>query len=220
MATLREVLVQSLLIVLLLGSFVGVATGVALVVQAQAALDFLRRMNRWVTNRIDQKAREEHPVGATRALSAPQRRVAGTAFTLGGAYAAILLASAPKIPAATLLQARGVLWAVYLFLADVLRWVLVVGCTAAVVIGVLLLFFPAAWTRIEARANGWYSTREVFARADVMHTPLDQWIERSPRLAGALVAALSLIAVAAFAIPSPATVFRERLGGPLRSGGS
>ena len=200
MAMLREVLVQSLLIVLILGSFAGVATGVALLVQAQAALAFLRRMNRWVNNRIDVKAREEHPVAATTALSAAQRRLAGTAFTLGGAYSAIMLLSTPKIPAVTLLQARGALWTISFFLADVLRWVLIVGCTAATVIGILLLFFPAAWTRLEARANRWHSTREVFARADVMHTPLDQWIERSPRIAGALVAVFSMVAVAAFAI--------------------
>lgn len=200
MAALREVLVQSLLIVLILGSFAGVATGVALLVQAQAALAFLRRMNRWVNNRIDDKAREEHPVATTTALTAPQRRLAGTVFAVGGAYAAVMLLSTPKIPAVTLLQARGAVWTISFFLADVLRWILIVGCAAATVIGILLLFFPAAWARIEARANRWHSTREVFARADVMHTPLDQWIERSPRVAGALVAVFSMVAVAAFAI--------------------
>jgi len=200
MTTLREVLVQSLLIVLILGSSAGVATGIALLVRAQAALAFLRRMNRWVDNRIDEKAREEHPVAATTALSAPQRRLAGTVFTLGGAYSAVMLLTTPKIPAVTLLQARGVLWTISFFLADVLRWMLIVGCAAATVVGVLLLFFPAAWARIEAGANRWHSTRGVFARADVMHTTLDQWIERSPRLAGALVAVFSMVAVAAFAI--------------------
>ena len=53
--------------------------------------------------------------------------------------------------------------------------------------------------RLEARANHWHSTRQFFARTDVMHTPLDRWIEQSPRPAGVLITILSLVAVTAFA---------------------
>lgn len=199
MAALREILVQSLLIVLLLGSAVGVVAGVALMAKAREALTFLRSMNRWVTSRMEARARQEHPVSGAVALTVSQRRIAGTVFAIGGAFAAILLASTPKIPATALLQARGALWSLSFLLADVLRWVLVVGCTGSFVVGVLLLFFPGAWARLEARANHWHSTQQFFTRADVMHMPLDHWIERAPRPAGALLAVLSLVAVAAFA---------------------
>jgi hypothetical protein len=200
MATLREIIVQALLIALLLGSVAGVAVGIALVSSAQSTLAFFRRMNRWVTSRIDQKAREEHPVAGHAALTSAQRRVAGAVFVLGGAFAASMLALTPKIAAATVLQARGALWAASLMLADVMRWILVVGCTGSVIVGILLLFFPQAWARLEARANHWHSTRQFFARTDVMHTPLDRWIEQSPRPAGVLITILSLVGVTAFAV--------------------
>jgi len=199
MAMLREIVVQALLIALLLGSAAGVAVGIALVSRAQSTLAFFRRMNHWVTSRIDQKAREEHPVAGPASFSTPQRRLAGIVFALGGAFAVIALTSTPKIPA-TLLQARGALWTASLMLADVVRWILVIGCTGSVIVGILLLFFPQAWARLEARANHWHSTQQFFARTDVMHTPLDRWIEQSPRPAGVLITILSLVGVTAFAV--------------------
>ena len=198
MAALREVIVQSLLILLLLGSVAGIAVGVGLVIRTQAMLGFFARMNRWVLSRMDSKAREEHPVGGASALSSSQRRIAGTAFVLGGAFSAAVLATMPKIPAA-MLQARGGLWTVSLLVADALRWLLIVGCVFATVAGIMLIFFPDAWRRLEERANRWHSTRRFFAQTDTMHMPIDHWIERSPRPAGALIAVLSLVALIAFA---------------------
>jgi hypothetical protein len=199
MAALREVLVQSLLIVLLLGSFAGIAIGVGLVIRTHAMLAFFGRMNRWVLSRMDSKAREEHPVGGASTLTSPQRRIAGTAFVLGGAFSAAVLATMPKIPAAAMLQARGGLWTMSLLLADALRWLLIVGCVFATVAGIMLIFFPDAWRRLEERANRWHSTKRFFTQTDTMHMPLDHWIERSPRAAGGLIALLSLVALIAFA---------------------
>jgi hypothetical protein len=128
-----------------------------------------------------------------------QRRVAGSVFTVAGSFAAVVLATMPAIPAAALVQARGAMWAFSLLLADFLRWFLAVGCLGAAIVGILLVFFPQAWARIEARANHWHSTQRLFTEADVMHMPLDRWIERAPRPAGALIAVLSVVAVVAFA---------------------
>ena len=199
MTALREVIVQSLLILLLLGSVAGIAVGVGLVIRTQAMLGFFARMNRWILSRIDSKAREEHPVGGASTLSSPQRRIAGTVFVLGGAFSAAVLATMPKIPAAAVLQARGGLWSISMVLADSVRWLLILGCVFATVAGIMLIFFPDAWRRLEERANQWHSTKRFFAQTDVMHMPLDRWIERSPRPAGALIAALSLVALIAFA---------------------
>jgi hypothetical protein len=199
MTALREIAVQSLLILLLLGSVGGIAIGVGLAIRTQAMLGFFARMNRWVLSRIDSKAREERPVGGASTLSPPQRRIAGTVFVLGGAFSAAVLATMPKIPAAVLLQARGGLWSTSMVVADALRWLLIVGCVFAAAAGIMLLFFPEAWRRLEVRANSWHSTKRFFAQTDVMHMPLDRWIERFPRPAGLLIAVLSLVALMAFA---------------------
>jgi hypothetical protein len=199
MSALREIVVQSLLILLVLGSVGGVAVGVGLLIRTQAMLGFFARMNRWTLSRMDTKAREEHPVGGPSALSTPQRRIAGAVFLAGGAFSAAVLATMPKIPAAALLQARGGVWAISIVAADALRWLLIVGCVFAAVAGIMLLFFPDAWRRLEVRANSWHSSKRFFAQTDVMHMPLDRWIERYPRPAGLLVSALSLLSLIAFA---------------------
>jgi hypothetical protein len=199
MNALREVLVQSLLLLLLIGSLGGVAIGIGLVIRTQAMLGFFGRMNRWVLSGMDTRAREEHPVEGPSAMSTPQRRIAGAVFVLGGAFSALVLATMPKIPAVALLQARGGLWTMSLLLADGLRWLLTVGCVFAAVAGIMLLFFPGAWKRMEVHANHWHSTKRFFVQTDVMHMPLDRWIERSPRPAGALIAVLSVVSLVAFA---------------------
>ncbi len=199
MATLREILIQSVLIVLLLGSAAGMAIGIALFVRREAALSSFAGLNRWVMSRIDVRAREEHPVNENSSLTPGRRRIAGAAFAIGGAFAASVLASMPKIPAAAALQSRGALWAASFVVADVVRWLLALGCVGAFVAGVMLLFFPDAWNALEQRANRWHSTKQFFARTDIMHMPLDRWVERSPRPAGALIALLSIVSLAAFA---------------------
>lgn len=199
MADLREVLVQSVLILLLIGSVAGFVIGLALLVRSEPTLLFFRRVNRWVATGIDIKAREERPVAGSTAMTPTQRRVAGSVFTIAGGFSAAVLASMPAIPAAALLQARGPVWAFSLLLSDFLRWFLAVGCTGAAIVGILLVFFPETWTRVEAWANRWHSTQRLFADGDVMHMPLDRWIERAPRPAGALITVLSVVAVVAFA---------------------
>lgn len=196
MAAIREIVVQSILVLLVAGSIAGFVVGIGLMVRTQGMLAFFGRMNRWALSGIDAKAREEHPVPTVSTLNVPQRRVAGAAFVVGGTFAASVLATMPKLPPT--LQFRGGLWALSLLLADALRWLLIAGCVFGVIAGIMLLFFPEAWTRLERQANSWHSTKRFFAQSDAMHMPLDRWIERSPRPAGALIAVLSLVALAAF----------------------
>jgi hypothetical protein len=199
MALLREMLIQAFILMLLVGSVAGIAVGVGLFAKTEATLAFFRRMNRWALSGIDARAREERPSAEAAPLTPTKRRVAGAAFMIGGIFAVAVLASMPQIPAAALLQARGPLWVASFMLADALRWVLVIGCSLGTVVGVLLLFFPNTWTRVERQANHWYSTKRFFAETDVMHTPIDRWIERAPRPAGVVIAILSVVSVIAFA---------------------
>jgi hypothetical protein len=198
MAAVRDILITSLLIALLLGSASGVLIGIGLAARAQATLQFFRRMNRWGLSWLDIKAREERPVPGSTSLSPMKRNIAGTAFVLGGGFAAYVLTVSAKAPAIVVERVWGKVSIVSLLLVEVIRWILVVGCVFAVVVGVLLLFFPEAWTRLEAVSNRWKSTSGFFNEADAMHTPVDRWVESSPRTAGIVIAALSVVSVAAF----------------------
>jgi len=198
MTVLREVLVLSVLIVLFIGSGAGLAIGVGLLLRAQATLAFFSRANRWVSSGMDVTARQDRPVRGPASLTDGQRRFAGAVFALGGAGAALFLAVGGNLP--TLVAARGAAWVMSMVLADAIRWFLVIGCTGAAAIGVLLLFFPRGWVALEARANRWCSTQTFFAQADAMHSPIDRWIERSPRPAGVVIAVLSAISVTTFGV--------------------
>ena len=182
----------------LTGSLLGLVIGVGLLVATAGTLDFFQRMNRRVSLRQ-----------ATRALEiprnvegAPGKRhpALGIAFLLGGAYTAFVLLTeldtARTVDA--LHVARGA--AVAEVLVAAARWFLVAGGVAAVAFGALLVFRPAAWAALEARANRWHSTRQMMRPSEEMHYGLDRIVQQNPRTAGALLVVTSIIASAAFAI--------------------
>src|SRR5262249_42457214 len=81
------------------------------------------------------------------------------------------------------------------------KWFLVVGTVLAVVVAVLILFFPGRMTALETRLNRWYSTRNILPPAgEAMRFPLDAPVQGSPRAAGWLIAAASLLVAAAMAL--------------------
>ncbi len=180
----------------LTGSLIGVLIGVGLLVGTESTLAFFRRMNRRISTRRALKPLEvqvdvEHGRG---------NRLLGTAFLLGGGYASVVLLTqldAAKAASALGFTSNPVTAQV---LMETLRWFLIVGGTAAVVFGVMLLVFPRAWSALELRANRWYSTRRMYTSGDDMHLGLDRWVESAPRAAGMLIGVASLVASAAFAV--------------------
>lgn len=204
MAAFREVLSQSLLIFLFIGSLTGLVVGIGLIVRSQRTLAFFRSINTWVSTRSAMKT-VEIPRTVGRPLADSKRRWAtGLLFVIGGLYAALLLAENIGVSSAVLFRA-GRSAPLFAILLDSLRWFLLIGCCAGVVIGVMLLFFPGHWAGVEAWANRWHSTRRLAAGGEVQYHPLDRWVERSPRTAGTLVAVGSAVALGAFGILLRAT---------------
>ena len=66
----------------------------------------------------------------------------------------------------------------------------------ALIIGLLMAFWPARLASFEARMNRWYSTRRFIAAEEVMHTPLEPRVEANPQAAGWIIAAASLLIAA------------------------
>ena len=79
------------------------------------------------------------------------------------------------------------------WVVESLSWFLIVANVFAIVIGIMLMFFPSALGGIEARVNRWYSFRRMTAGGDEMHMALDRWVETFPRTAGWIIAAGSLV---------------------------
>jgi len=176
---------------LFLGSLLGVAVGIGLILRNPAMLRFLHVMNRWVS-----------VSGAVTALEAPvpmpaapaRGRWLGAVLIVVGAYsAAVLIGSVDAHRVAVLFGAnpRSPLVGIVL---DSAKWLLVLGSLAGIGAGILLLAFPRAWHSIEASANRWYSTRELAAAGDIPHPALDRVVEAFPRASGGVILAMSLVA--------------------------
>jgi hypothetical protein len=92
-------------------------------------------------------------------------------------------------------------WFITGVVLQTVKWVLIVGSALAVVVAVLILFFPGRLTALEAGLNRWYSTRHVLPPAgETMRFPLDAMVESRPRAAGWIIAAASLLVAAAMAV--------------------
>jgi hypothetical protein len=197
-AALQEIVWVSLLWLLFIGSLTGLAIGIGLTTNAGATLRFFNTMNRWVSSRAALKPMEIPRPVENRIPEKQRRWIVGALFIVGGLYASVLLAGIDASHWTLLRSGRYAV--IYSVLFDATRWFLLVSCTAAVVMGVMLLFFPQQWGRLETWGNRWYSSRRIAASGDVMHFPLDRWVESSPRYAGGILILLSAVAVVAFGI--------------------
>jgi hypothetical protein len=84
---------------------------------------------------------------------------------------------------------------------EAMRWFLVVGSALAVIVAILILFFPSRLAALEAHLNKWYSTRNLLPRSgESMRYPLDLMVEATPRAAGWLITIASLLVTAAMAL--------------------
>lgn len=190
-----QVVLPSLALFGLAGSVLGISVGLGLLLRSAATLRFFDTMNRWVSTRRTLK-----PLEIPRYVGSPTARKPrwnGLVLLVAGAYVAIMLWQLDGTKMAALAYGGR-----YPLLAEILlkavRWIMVAGGLAAVAVGVMLLFFPAAYPAFEARANHWYSTRQAFTGADTPHMTLDRWVAAYPRVAGAAIASLSVIATFGF----------------------
>ena len=198
---LERVVVPALVIFLLLGSVASTLLGFALVYRTERALAFVRSMNRWVsTRRVLKQAEIPRSVGG--APSRMGRLLLALFLLFGGVFALWFLLMRVEIPhAAAVLGVNLQRWFITSVALQTMRWLLVAGCVLAVVVAVLVLFFPGRLATLEARLNKWYSTRNVLPPAgETMRYPLDMLVEGAPRPAGWIIVAASLVVVAAMAV--------------------
>ena len=191
-----KVVVPALNWIGLLGSLAGLAVAAGLLLDSRATFGLFGRLNRWISTRQAMK-----PLEVPRRMERDMRgslRWYAIAWVIGGGYSAFALLT--QLKSAATVSALGFGNSIpALIVVETLRWILIVGGTAAALLGLLALLSPARWHALEVRANQWYSTRQAVATADAMDTTIDGWVERHP-LPGAIVIGLaSLAATAAYA---------------------
>lgn len=189
-----RILFHFVITVVLVAAGVGVAVGIGLIVASARTLRFFQVMNRWVSTR-----------GAFRALDVPRsteqfshrhRRWVGWALIGGGIFASFGLLPGFNAAAVGAVFAKGGTAHVLAIVAEALRWFLVVGSVAGVVIGAMLCFSPDALATLERYANRWISPRNALRGGDDMRLTLDRLVAAHPALSGWILTCTALGAVA------------------------
>jgi hypothetical protein len=192
---LSQILVSTLVVFFFVTSLLGLVLGLGLLLRASAMVPFILLMNQWVSTRQALRPLES-PLEVPHATPRTGRWF-GAVLVLVGGYAAFILISSfdvHRVAALFRIDARYSLAGVLL---DALKWFLVVGSLTAIATGLMLLFFPNAWRSVEARANRWYSTRNLELAGDTVYLSLDRIVQAFPRAAGAVILGLSVVAAVA-----------------------
>jgi hypothetical protein len=191
---IERIVVPTLMWCLLAGGLAGIVFGFALALRSGATLQFIARMNRWVST-------EEvlRPLEAPRQLDpapdSPYRRMLGALFVVGGALTIYFLLT--RLQVARLIDAKRALGLAIVL--DATKTIFIVGGAFALLVGALMLFWPQRLTALEERLNRWHSSRRLIAAQERMLTPLEPHVEAHPRAAGWLITVASLAIALAMA---------------------
>lgn len=192
-----QLLFQFFIVVVLVFAGIGVAVGVGLITASARTFRIFQVMNRWISTR-----------GAFRALDIPRsteqfshrnRRWVGWALIAGGLFATFGLVAGINSAAVVASFAKGDMIPLVAIVAGTLRWFLIIGSVAGVVIGTMLCFSPDALATIEKYANRWFTSRDVLRGGDDMRPALDKLVEAHPRPAGWILAC-TMLGAAAYAV--------------------
>ena len=191
---IERIVVPTVMWCLLAGSLAGVVFGCALALRSAATLQFIARMNRWVSTR-EALERLAAPPRVEPSPGSPYRRVLGALFIVGGALTIYFLLT--RLQVARLVDAKRALGLAIVL--DATKTIFIVGGAFALVVGALMLFWPQRLTALEERLNRWYSTRRLVAAEERMLTPLEPRVEAHPQAAGWVIAIASLAIALAMA---------------------
>jgi hypothetical protein len=194
---IESIVAPTVVLALLVGGIAGMALGMGLVFRSEAALAFIARMNRWVSTR-----RLLKPLEIPRSVEPPspsgRRPLLAAFFVLGGALVVYVLTAHLQLPRVS--PASGASRLLLIVAVDAIRWLLVAGAAAGVVLGLLMMLAPGRYGALEARLNYWYSTRRLIPpTGDAMRLALDPKVQAHPRAAGWLIAGASLAITLAMA---------------------
>lgn len=192
-----QILLPCFLNILLAGGVFSLFIGIGLIRRSDRMFNFFRNMNRWVSGRR-----------ATRAFEIPhdcwpivlRYRYFLAVFITGGAVYAIfrLLTEIDINVAASVISRSFHLPTVYVsWLLESIWWLLLLGCTVSVIVGLMLAFFINALSKLETLSKIWISTRNnKFSRKiSVPHNTMDRMVSTYPMTAGWIISILSMIEV-------------------------
>jgi len=189
-----QLLFQFAIVLVLVFAGAGFTVGAGLIVSSARTVRFIQSMNRWVSTRGALKALEI-PRDTELASHRNGRRL-GWALIAGGIFAALGLLFGVDTAAFSTAAAKGDARIMVAIVAQTLKWFLILGSVAGIVVGYLLCFSPDALATLEKYANRWFSSRRAMRGGDDVHLTLDRLVEAHPMPSGWILACTGLGAVA------------------------
>lgn len=190
-AIIDQLLVPFVQRFLLFFSLVGVAVGIGLVLNRERMHQIFAITDRWISLRHGTKwLAVPRDIGAS---VERHRRLVGSVFIVAAMFSTVTLAwrtDGSELAAMLAVPASNQIGNL---LANSARGLLISGGILAIAVGIMLLYFPQALRRIEARSDRWYSFRSTNRSGDTMHNGVNRWTEDHPRVTGALITVGALI---------------------------
>jgi hypothetical protein len=183
-----QLLLTPLMWFFLLAGVCGVAIGLGLIFCSGRMLTLFEKSNRWISFR-----RVLKPVAIQRdswPFVEKHRRALGLVLLIVSIFTIFNLTVDLDLEQISRRLTMGHVAAQIVVLS--VWWFFLIGSVAAVITGIMLLFFPGVVHKIEQQSGRWYSSRHLSRNMDTMHTPLDSLALTYPRELGAAVVVLSL----------------------------
>lgn len=186
--TVMQWLLASLIWFFLLVGVVGFAVGLGLIFCSERMIILFEKSNQWISFR-----RVLKPVAIQRdswPFVERHRRSLGLVLLIVSIFTIFNLTIGFDVERVSSSLTMGRITAQIVVLS--VWWFFLIGSVAAIMTGVLLLFFPGVVHKLEQQSGRWYSSRHLSRNLETMHAPLDSLALTYPRELGAVVAVLSL----------------------------
>lgn len=180
MEIINQILRESFLMFLWIGSFAGVAVGVGMWLKPQQVIQLNQYFSRWVGSEKMELALDR-PRWIERFFYRHHKLV-GAGLLIGAVAVLYTFLFSYNLRTISALIPRGYWW-----LADALVGMLLLGTALAALIGMLVLARPSLLRELEKASNHWVSTERFKIMFNGMHLAAEQSIIRHHRIAGASI---------------------------------
>lgn len=188
MDILNEILRQSLLKFLWVGSFAGILVGAGIFFKPQRIVVLNQYLSRWVgAEKITEVF--DRPRLIERMFYRHHRKL-GLGILIGAAVVLYTFVGNYNLRVISTLVPRSYWW-----LSDALVALLLIGCVVAALVGAMVLLRPSLLKDIEKVMNRWIITDHLQTRFNRMHFSPEQSMLRHNRLAGGFILLGSLYSV-------------------------
>lgn len=190
---------QFLIVLFLVGGLFVFAVGTGLIVANERMQRVFGVMNRWVSTR--RALRQMEVVHDTAPIVLRYSRWFAAFFVVGACYSIVGLSGSFNERAMISMLNMNTWPRNYAeWWVESARWFLLLGNAVAIVVGIMLAFFPGRLAVLEAKGGHWVSDRKVAKGADAIRDPLGKLVAAYPKPAGWIIAVVGVLMVGDFAI--------------------